>query len=536
MTESLGRRKKLGIRLAAALAVSLLVAGCGTRLDDAQIEAAAGVGGANGGAASSSESATGSLDTGTVSDAGTALAGTDAGATAGAATATGTGTGTAAGPATATGAASPTGGAATAAGSSGARTASGGSTAAAQGKTASGSAGGSAGSSGGAAATPGAPTPGGGVAPAPGAVAADKPPVIIGNIGDYSGIIGTLMKGGNVMAAVVARYVNEHGGLNGHPMQVVTGDAGGDPARALSIVRDMVENKGVVALMGNLWVFSGHGPRQYLEEHKIPVIGGDGTLKVWDESPMYFSSGSPYPAMSLGAVKGLADLGHKKQAIIYCVEAEQCGVWRNIAKQRAASLGVEIVYEAQVSLAQPDFTAECIQAQRNGATGIQSAIDGPSIARLSKSCAQQGYKPQYMGISLAIIDSISKEPTLEGLFAPQGNFPFTSASTPFEAEYQDTRQKYAPSLANSPAVATVWAAGALLRELVKGAPLPAGKVTSADLLKGLYTIKDNNLNGLSGAPLTFVEGQKKLVNCFYYIKLTGAKWTAPYGSTPKCVD
>ena len=292
---------------------------------------------------------------------------------------------------------------------------------------------------------------------------------------------------------------------------------------------------GAVALMGNLWVFSGTGPRSYLEEKKVPVIGGDGTMRVWDESPMYFSSGSPYPAMSLGAVKGLADLGHKKQAIIYCVEAEQCGVWRNIAKANAAKMGVEIVYEAQVSLAQPDFTAECIQAQRNGATGIQSAIDGPSIARLARSCAQQGYKPQYMGISLAIIDSISNEPALEVLFAPQGNFPFTSSSTPYEAEYQEIRQKFAPSLANSPAVATVWAAGALLREVVKGAALPAGKVTSADLLKGLYTIKDNNLNGLSGAPLTFVEGQKKLVNCFFYIKLSGGKWGAPYGSVPKCV-
>ncbi|MEW6471166.1 MAG: ABC transporter substrate-binding protein, partial [Actinomycetota bacterium] len=403
-------------------------------------------------------------------------------------------------------------------------------------RSAAGSAAGPAASPGGPA-TPGAPTPGGGAAPAPGAApAADKPPVIIGNVGDYSGIIGTLMKGGNVMAAVVARYINDRGGLNGHPVQVVAADAGGDPARALSIVRDMVENKGVVALMGNLWVFSGNGPRQYLEEKKVPVIGGDGTMRVWDESPMYFSSGSPYPAMSLGAVKGLADLGHKKQSIIYCVEAEQCGVWRNIAKQRAASLGVEIVYEAQVSLAQPDFTAECIQSQRNGATGIQSAIDGPSIARLSKSCAQQGYKPQYMGISLAIIDSISKEPTLDGLFAPQGNFPFTSASTPLEAEYQEMRQKYAPSLANSPAVATVWAAGALLREVVKGAPLPEGKVTSADFLKGLYTIRNNNLGGLSGAPLTFVEGKKVLTNCFYYIQLKGGKWGAPYGSTPKCVD
>jgi branched-chain amino acid transport system substrate-binding protein len=535
MTESLGRSKKLGIRLVAALAVSLLVAGCGTRLDDAQIEAAAGVGGSNGAAgATSSEAATGTLDSGTASDAGTAAAETDASAgdaaAPGAATATGGGTGAAAGPATAGGAAGATGGASTAAGSSGTRTASGGAPPSAKSaKSASGSAG--SGSSSGGSTTPGAPTPG-----APAAAGADKPPVVIGNVGDYSGIIGTLMKGGNVMAAVVARYINEHGGLSGHPVQVVTGDAGGDPARALSIVRDMVENKGAVALMGNLWVFSGGGPRSYLEEKKVPVIGGDGTMRVWDESPMYFSSGSPYPAMSLGAVKGLADLGHKKQAIIYCVEAEQCGVWRNIAKQRAAQFGVEIVYEAQVSLAQPDFTAECIQAQRNGATGVQSAVDGPSIARLARACAQQGYKPQYMGISLAIIDSISNEPALEGLFAPQGNFPFTSSSTPYEAEYQEIRQKFAPSLANSPAVATVWAAGALLREVVKGAALPAGKVTSADLLKGLYTIKDNTLNGLSGAPLTFVEGQKKLVNCFFYIELSGGKWGAPYGSTPKCVN
>jgi branched-chain amino acid transport system substrate-binding protein len=345
------------------------------------------------------------------------------------------------------------------------------------------------------------------------------------------------MKGGNVMAQVVTHYVNDHGGLDGPPMEMVTGDAGGDPARALSLVRDMVENKGAVALMGNLWVFSGTGPRQYLEDHKIPVIGGDGTMKVWDESPMYFSSGSPYPAMALGAEKGLLDAGHKKQAIIYCVEAEQCGAWRNIAKANAQKLGVDVVYEAQVSLAQPDFTAECIQAERNGATGIQAAIDGPSIARLGKSCAQQGFKPQYMGISLAIIDSISKEPTLDGMMAPQGNFPFTSSLLPAEAEYQAKRQQYAPTLANSPAVATVWAAGALLREAVKGAALPAGKVTSADLLRGLYTIKNDTLAGLSGAPLTFTEGgPKSLVNCFYYIRLKDAQWTDPFGSKPSCVN
>src|SRR5437868_6302222 len=50
MTEStVARRSKVVFRLAAAVAASLLVAGCGTRLNDSQIEAAAGVGGAAGG-------------------------------------------------------------------------------------------------------------------------------------------------------------------------------------------------------------------------------------------------------------------------------------------------------------------------------------------------------------------------------------------------------------------------------------------------------------------------------------------------------
>ncbi|MDQ1514755.1 MAG: branched-chain amino acid transport system substrate-binding protein, partial [Actinomycetota bacterium] len=261
---TVARASKLTFRIAAAVATSLLVAGCGTRLNDSQIEAAAGVGGAGGGGgAASAAAAPGTVDNGGVTDPGAAQPSTGAATASGSAAATPS-AGAAAAPIAGGSNASSPGGARTSAGLAAAPTA-------AQAK---GTAGPSAGpAAGNGATTPGAPTAPG-AAPAPGAPAAGKAPVIVGNIGDYSGNIGTLMKGGNVMAAVVARYVNEHGGLNGHPMQVVTGDAGGDPARALSLVRDMVENKGVIALMGNLWVFSANGPRQYLEEHKVPVIGG----------------------------------------------------------------------------------------------------------------------------------------------------------------------------------------------------------------------------------------------------------------------
>jgi branched-chain amino acid transport system substrate-binding protein len=126
---------------------------------------------------------------------------------------------------------------------------------------------------------PAAKTPAGGAAPAatgpnspaPGATpaqsaAATKSVITIGNVGDYSGIVGSVLKEGGPMAQVVGRHINDNGGLNGHPVKVLVADAAGDPSRGLSIVRDMVENKGAIAFMGNVWVLSASGARAYLEE------------------------------------------------------------------------------------------------------------------------------------------------------------------------------------------------------------------------------------------------------------------------------
>jgi branched-chain amino acid transport system substrate-binding protein len=516
------------IRWIAAVGAALLVAGCGTRLDDARIEAAAGVGlgqvtpGASTAAPTADAAAAGDVTAGSTGEAGlagtteapagTPAAGTGASATPGAATpgaaATAVGSGTA----------TKSGGATTKAGA--------GSSGAAAAATSA-----NAPSAGGTTATPGGPTPTPRAVGAP-TQAAGKPPIILGHIGDYSGLIGTLMKGGDVTAQVVARSVNDNGGLDDHPIKVIVGDAGGDPARALSLARDMVENKGAVAFVGTLMVFSGYGPRDYLEQKKIPIIGGDGTTNVWLQSPMYFTSSANFPGISTGAIKGLADLGKKKIAILYCVEAEQCKTFHDTAAAKASSFGVQVVYEAQVSLAQPDFTAECIQAQRAGADGVMTGFDGPSIVRFARSCTQQGYRPQLMTASLAVIESIAKDPNLDGLMAPQGVFPHMATDLPAERLFRATMAKYAPAVEISPAVGTVWTGGVLLQEASR--KLPEGKVSSADFFPGLYAVKSNTLGGLVG-PLTFNAGSTASeVRCVFFIKIVGGKWTAPDGSKQHC--
>jgi branched-chain amino acid transport system substrate-binding protein len=509
-------------RWLAALAAALLVGGCGTRLDDSVIQNAASrvITLPSGQAAPvAGDSTGGAVAAGNVADpaAADASQGDTSVVAGGGPAAAGRG-------ATASGSSAATApvGAATAGGTGSARASVGGGAGGAK-VAASPSAGTAPGAGGNAAATPGAP----GV-PA----AATGSTIVIGNVGDYSGIVGSVLHEGGSMAQVVARHINDTGGLNGHPVKVLVADAAGDPSRALSIVRDMVENKGVVAFMGNLWVLSASGARSYLEQKKIPAIGGDVATALWFQSPMFFPQASSFPTMAVGSAKTMADLGYKKIALGYCAEVEACKIYHDEGTARAASVGAQIVYTAQVSLAQPDYTAECLQAQRSGAQALMLGVDSTALSRFARSCFQQGFKVPIVTASLATIASTTKDPNLEGLLSPVGTFPFVANDVPAEREYAAAIARYAPTIEQSGSTSAVWVSGALLREVSKSLP---ATVTSADFLKGLYQVKNNTLGGIA-PPLTFIEGKPAPdFTCYFIQKIVGGKFTAPQGSKQTCL-
>jgi branched-chain amino acid transport system substrate-binding protein len=356
--------------------------------------------------------------------------------------------------------------------------------------------------------------------------------VVIGNVGDYSGIVGSVLKEGAPMAQVVGRWLNDNGGLNGHPVKVVTADAAGDPSRAQAVVKDLVERQGAIAFMGNIWVLSATGARAYLEEKGIPVIGGDSAGSVWFQSPMYFPTASSFGTYSLGAVKTAVTAGKPKIAVLYCAEVEPCKVWHDVATARAREVGGEIVYNAQISLAQPDFTAECIQAQRNGAAAIMAGMDSNSISRLARSCVQQGYRPMYLTASLSTTAATAKDPNLEGLIAPVGTFPFPANDLPAIKDYRTAIERYAPTMVESPTTSVVWTSGMLLRQVSKA--LSAAPSTR-EFLAGLYQIKNETLGGLA-PPLTYVQGKPTPdIRCYFQLSVRQGQYVAALGSKPDCV-
>lgn len=379
--------------------------------------------------------------------------------------------------------------------------------------------------------------PGAGAGPTPPAVTGGpKATIKIGNVGDYNGLIGAIVGDAPLALQVWARAVNDAGGINGHPVQVIVGNTGSDPARQASLVRDMVENQGVVAFVSNMDPLSVTGGLKYLEERRIPVIGGDVVTELWNQSPILFPQATGIRPLILAILDVAVHAEKPKIAWLYCAESDLvCGFANRVITKEggAQSRGATIVYGAQVSIAQPSFTAECLQAQRAGAQTVMAFVDAASLNRLSRDCRQQGFTPLYTTGSIGVNDSLAGNPDLVGLRAPVTVFPWMAEDVEPAVRFHRAMAKYLPSKGPTSAGAIGWASAELFGKVARAA---GEDLTPAGLLRALGTIKGDTLGGAT-PPLTFLPGRPTPAStCYFVVEMSPErKWSAPQGSKQICL-
>jgi branched-chain amino acid transport system substrate-binding protein len=334
------------------------------------------------------------------------------------------------------------------------------------------------------------------------------------------------------MVQVWAQWTNAHGGIAGHPVQVYIADDGGDPQRSVSLVRDMVENKHVIAFVGNQVPLTLQASLPYLHQHNIPVVGGDNTTETWSSDSLLFPTGTTIGEVVLGDYKAAHQRGLTKLGLIYCIEAPACNfVHEYTVNGGAGRAGENLVYQSQVTITQPDYTAQCLGAQSAGAQVIFLALDANSMARLAASCSRQNYHPTYLATAQQATNDLEGNQNLEGLLAAAQEFPWMVVSTPATAQFHQAVHEYAPGLRLSGGTAISWASGQLL---AKAAAHVGAQPAAQDILDALWKMKNETLDGLT-PPLTYVKNQPSPpVPCYFLIEIKGGRFTAPSGGTYAC--
>jgi branched-chain amino acid transport system substrate-binding protein len=362
-------------------------------------------------------------------------------------------------------------------------------------------------------------------APVPGNPAGDpKPEILLGSFGAGSGILGAVT--GTVPPAIRAwaSHVNATGGLAGHPVRVIMADDAGDPARTQSIVRQMVEQSKVVAFIAH-YSFTLTGVERYLESKGVPLIGGTGGDTAEDHSSVIFQ---PLMGADDGGAWGFllaiaAQTEKKKMAVLYCREVAQCATKIADMKEKLPYNGLEIVYETQISLAQPDYTAEMIQAQRAGAEVVTAMVDAATMGRLAQSAHRQGYKPTFSGPwNLDIDPTIAAGKELDGVFIGPARTPMYQTS-PKLADYREAMARYQPKDPLGGLGASVFVFGRLLEKVIA----PLGTVTSEGIIRGLMGLRGETLDGfLPGVTFPPGNDRTKVNHCVIPYTLKGGKFVA----------
>jgi branched-chain amino acid transport system substrate-binding protein len=119
------------------------------------------------------------------------------------------------------------------------------------------------------------------------------------------------------------------------------------------------------------------------------------------------------------------------------------------------------------------------------------------------------------------------------LLAGQTDFPWVDNYTPAQATYQQAVKEYDPGLASSATTAAEWTAGMLA--VAASGDLTATP-TSAQFLKGLWSIKNNDLGGLA-PPLTFnTNAAATPSDCYFLMNLVNGQYIDLYKGASQCVS
>src|SRR5207247_1480913 len=114
-----------------------------------------------------------------------------------------------------------------------------------------------------------------------------------------------------------------------------------------------------------------------------------------------------------------------------------------------------------VSIAQPDFTAECLAARNAGVELLAVAVDPNGMGRVAGACHRQSFRPTFVIPSGVVSSGQNGNPNFEGTVGITSSLPWPATASPGARAFHTAMQRYASSTPLNVTSSLGWAAGKL---------------------------------------------------------------------------
>ena len=328
-------------------------------------------------------------------------------------------------------------------------------------------------------------------------------PITVGNISSLTNAGGTF-NGFEAGVSAYFQYANAHGGVDGHKVNFVSFDDGGNPSQNTSDARTLVEQDNAVAIVGEA-SRSDAASQKYLQSAGVPVVGGWATSSAWHKpaTNMFVSLEGPNtPYCGLWSNQLAKSVGVKK--IVFIAQNFPAAVQDAQCRQAAAKyVGLQVVPQViTVSATQVDYTGPIQQAMATGANAIYFSAGGAGVISGIQAGQELGFKGFYIPTQpsglLTALSGMSSALSGRVITSSFGLLP--SSSNPELTVFHSAMSQYNAKYDNSITAVSGWAAGVEFAAAVKG-----GGATRSGIISWLSKQTNFTFDGLQG-PMNWAIG------------------------------
>jgi branched-chain amino acid transport system substrate-binding protein len=264
----------------------------------------------------------------------------------------------------------------------------------------------------------------------------------------------------SVAAKAMYDYINDNGGINGRKIDYRVEDDGYNPTRTVEVVKQLVLQDEVFAIVGGLGTPTHSKVVQYLNSEGVPdVLVASGALQ-WDDvkaSPMTFGFQVDYERE--GKIQGKyikEHFGGKKVGLMF----QNDDVGRDAQAGLDQFIKADVVSRQGYDPANTDVLPQLSALKASGAEVVVCSCVPAFTALMILTAARLGFKPQF------VVSSIGADPvTLTGLlqdFAKRGGaevsapallngligtgyLPDVASDDPWTVFFKEVHDKYTPN-------------------------------------------------------------------------------------------
>jgi branched-chain amino acid transport system substrate-binding protein len=349
-----------------------------------------------------------------------------------------------------------------------------------------------------------------------------------GVIGSNTGSQASSCDQGATVGPAWADWMNANGGLNGHKVQVISVDDGGDPAKAQAAEKQLVDSDQVLAIVvacdNLIAAYSSDATAKH-----VALVSGVANQTDWYTKPGTFVTPTTVASGLIDQMMVAKQYAHaKKFANLYCQEVAACGQAVALQKPSAAKVGIGYTSLA-VSSTATSYTAQCLQLQQQGVDYAQLNFTTAAAGKFVQDCQAQNYNPTWGTSEQAAGKDLLSLSNFHA-FGPAYAFPSTKDGAVFQT-FRDAMGKYAKGNDwKEGSGSFAWAGFETLHTALANV---GASPTRQDVLTALGTIQSSDLNGLlpNKVSLSATKPAGYFSSpCSFVLEIQGGKLTSPSGT------